>query len=97
MEQAAIQQYRYGGIRSPKELRSADTSHIPFYLPRVAHTRMADVDEYPIKMPNVEVGCGVMMTRALCLTTDPKLRRLAQAHLWEVVGMQRAIDVMCRG
>jgi hypothetical protein len=92
MEQASIQQYRYGGIRSLKELLTADTSHTPFYLPRVVHTQAAGIDEYLLRMPDVGGGCDVIMTRALSLATDPQLRRLAQAHLWEYVGVQRAID-----
>ena len=92
MEQAYIQRYRYGGIRSPKELRTADTSHVPFYLPRVAHNQAAGADEYPLRMPGAGGGCEVITARALSLTTDHKLRRLAQAHLWEYVGEQRAAD-----
>ena len=92
IEGDCIQQFRYGGISGTEEIERADMAHIPFYMRRIAHNATPDGDEYPLRMPDVGGGCPLIMTRALSQVKDEKLRRLAEARLWEFAGCQHSSD-----
>jgi bifunctional DNA-binding transcriptional regulator/antitoxin component of YhaV-PrlF toxin-antitoxin module len=89
-ERLCINQFRYGGIRTIKELEQADMAHQPFQLSRVAYTVTSDGDEYPLQMPDHIQGCEFITTRAMSHVRDPKMQRFAEAHLWRFASRQRA-------
>ena len=91
-EAGRVQQFRYGVIGSLTELTKADTSHVPFYLRRMARVSASDGDEYPLGMPGVQEGCRIIMTRAPSQVRDSKVRRLAKARLWGFAAGQHAAD-----
>ena len=93
----SIQLFRYGGIRGTEEIKRADMAHIPFYLRRMKHIPRAGADEYELGLPEVGGGCPVIMTRALSQVKDEKLKRLAEAHLWETAGGQHSQDASYSG
>ena len=97
IRQESIQQFRYGGIRGTGEIERADMAHIPFYLRRIKHIPRADADEYELGMPEVGGGCPVIMTRALSRVKNEKLRRLAEARVWETAGGQHSQDTSYSG
>jgi bifunctional DNA-binding transcriptional regulator/antitoxin component of YhaV-PrlF toxin-antitoxin module len=89
-ERACINQFRYGGIYTLKELEQADMAHQPLQLIRGARTVTPDGDEYPLQMPDHIQGCEFITTRAMSHVRDPKMRRFAEAHLWRFASRQHA-------
>ncbi|MCW4028000.1 MAG: hypothetical protein NWE76_11030 [Candidatus Bathyarchaeota archaeon] len=93
----SIREFRYGGVRSIKEIERADMAHIPFYLRRVKHTAKAGGNEYVLRMPEAGEGCPVIMTRALSQVKNERLRRLAEAQLWKIAASQHSQDTSYSG
>lgn len=91
-EQEAIRRYRYGNLEGPETLATGDMSHAPFFLVRQVCNSGPDGDEYPLWMPDLGEGCGIIMTRALAGVKDKYLKKLAEAHLWKFAGAQRPPD-----
>jgi hypothetical protein len=94
IEKDSIEQFRYGGINSTKELETRDMVHKSGErMPREAHeTVRSGVDEYPLRMPSHLQGCELITTRALSQVKDEKMRRLAESHLWRFAGRQHSTD-----
>jgi hypothetical protein len=97
IERDSIEQFRYGGISSVRELETRDMVHRSGErMPRVAHESAGEaeggVDEYPLRMPSHLQGCELMTARALSQIRDEKMRRLAEAHLWRFAGRQQSAD-----
>jgi hypothetical protein len=89
-ERMCVNQFRYGGISTLKELEQADMAHQPLQLSRVARTVTPDGEAYPLQMPDHIQGCEFITTRAMSHVRDPKMRRFAEAHLWRFASRQRA-------
>jgi len=94
IEKDSIEQYRYGGINSARELETRDMAHKSGErMPREDHeTVRPGVDEYPLRMPSHIQGCELITTRALSQVKDEKMRRLAESHLWRFAGRQHSAD-----
>lgn len=93
IEKDSIDEYRFGGISSLKELEKKDIAHkVGTKMPRIAHNVIEEVDEYQLKMHDASPDCAFITTRALSQVTNQKLRKLAEAHLWRLAGRQHSAD-----
>jgi hypothetical protein len=91
-EASCIAQYRYGGLRSPQALTSADLAAPTFDQMRVSHRTKDEGDEYSLRMPEHTQGCEAITTRSLSRVQDPRARRFAEAHLWRFASKQHAAN-----
>ena len=88
MENDFIEQFKYGGISSLRDLETMDLAHRGG-MPRVSHTIEEGVDKYPLRMLSHFQGCEVTTTRSLNPVKNRKLRRLLEAYLWRFAGRQQ--------
>jgi hypothetical protein len=97
IERDSMEQFRYGGISSVRELETRDMVHRSGErMPRIAHGTTTEaeggIDEYPLRMPSHLQGCELITTRALSQIKDEKMRRLTESHLWRFAGRQHSAD-----
>jgi hypothetical protein len=88
----SIRSFKYGGIRDLQELSRADMCHQPFHLRRVAQFSLRHGWEYPLKMPNADYGCRIMMIRALSNVKNRILKKISEIYLWNYAGLQNIED-----
>jgi hypothetical protein len=88
----SVQSFKYGGICDLKELSRADMSHQPFHLRRVAQISSGNGWEYPLKMPDADLGCRIMMIRALSNVKNRILKKITEIYLWNYAGLQNNED-----
>ena len=88
----SIQSFKYGGICDIKELSRADMCHQPFHLRRVAQLSSRHAREYPLKMPDADLGCRIMMIRALSNVKNRILKKILEIYLWNYAGLQNNED-----
>ena len=88
----SIQSFKYGGICDLQELSRADMCHQPFHMRRVAQFSSRKGREYPLKMPNADLGCKIMMIRALNKVKNRILKKITEIYLWNYAGLQNNED-----
>lgn len=88
----SIQSFKYGGICDIQELSRADMCHQPFHLRRVAQFSSGNSREYPLKMPDADLGCRLMMIRALSKVKNITLKKMTEIYLWNYAGLQNHED-----
>jgi len=88
----SIRSFKYGGISDIQELSRADMCHQPFHLRRVAQFSSGNSREYPLKMPDADLGCRLMMIRALSNVKNRMLRKITEIYLWNYAGLQNNED-----
>ncbi|MHC4203905.1 MAG: hypothetical protein ACYSTT_04595 [Planctomycetota bacterium] len=84
--------FKYGGLCDLKELSRADMCHQPFYMRRVAQFSSRNGREYPLKMPDADMGCRIMMIRALSKVKNRTLKKILEIYLWNYAGLQNNED-----
>jgi len=88
----SIRSFKYGGICDIQELSRADMCHQPFYLRRVAQFSSGNYRKYPLKMPDADMGCKLMMIRALSNVKNRTLKKILEIYLWNYAGLQNNED-----
>ena len=88
----SIQSFMYGGLCDIQELSRADMCHQPFYLRRMAQISSGNRREYLLKMPDADLGCRLMMIRALNNVKNQTLRKILEIYLWNYAGLQNNED-----
>jgi bifunctional DNA-binding transcriptional regulator/antitoxin component of YhaV-PrlF toxin-antitoxin module len=88
----SIRSFKYGGVCDLQELSRADMCHQPFHMRRVAQFSSGNSREYPLKMPSADLGCRIMMIRALSNVKNRILKKITEIYLWNYAGLQNNKD-----
>ena len=81
--------FRLGGIPSLEELARMDLSKTyGLRMPRTGSRRERGRTVYPLQMPCDFSPCGLIPIRAMARARDRRIRKFAEANLWELVVKQ---------
>ena len=84
-EAARIWQFRAGGVDRIDDL--TDEYRVTRDLLRIRRKKGAAYDEYAVRLPTHIQSCEYMTTYGASASTDARLRRFAEAHLWRFAAL----------